>query len=78
MPQVRQFKHEETKISDAIGMSKESFERIGEITLDCIILCSSPSEVAEHLHHHADYDQILMMATLFIGDRRDELNNLLK
>ena len=78
MPQVREFKHEETKISDAIGMSQDSFEKVGEITLECIFHCSSPSEIAEHLHHTADYDQILVMATMFIGDRRKELNNLLK
>jgi hypothetical protein len=78
MPQVRKFKHEETNVSDAIGMSKDSFERIGDITFECIFHCSSPSEIAEHLHQHADYDQILLMATMFVGDRRNELNNLLK
>jgi len=78
MPQVREFKHEETKISDAIGMSQDSFDKLGDITFECIFKCSSPSEIAEHLHNHADYDQILLMATLFIGDRKNELNNLLK
>jgi hypothetical protein len=78
MPQVRQFNHEKNKISEAIGMSEESLENVKEITLECILNCSSPSEIAEYLHNKADYDQILFMATLFIEDRREEIKKILK
>jgi len=78
MPQFRQFNHEKETISDAIGMSKDSLEEVGDITLACISRNLSPSEVAEYLHQNADYDQILLMATMFIGDRRKELNDFLK
>jgi hypothetical protein len=78
MPQFRQFNHEKEKISDAIGMSEESLEKAKDITLECILHCSSPSEIAEYLHKNADYDQILFMATLFIEDRREEIKKILK
>jgi hypothetical protein len=78
MPQVREFNHEKERISDAIGMSQESFEKTKDITLECILHCSSPSEIAEYLHKNADYDQILFMATLFIEDRREEIKKILK
>jgi hypothetical protein len=68
----RQFKHEETILSDAIGMSKQSFNQMKDISFECLMKCSSPSQIAEYLHQNADYDQILLMATFFLTDRIEE------
>jgi hypothetical protein len=78
MYQLGKFKHEEAKVTDAIGMSEKSFEEMQEITLKCFVLCSSPSEIAEYLHENADYEQILLMATYFITDKKQELKNILE
>jgi len=78
MPQVREFKHEETKISDAIGMSEESFDKMKDISIECFLVCSSPSQIAEYLHENADYEQILLMATYFLSDKKQEFNKLFR
>lgn len=78
MPQVREFKHEETKISDAIGMSEESFDKMKDISMECILLCSSPSKIAQYLHENADYEQILLMATFFLSDKKQEFDKLFR
>jgi hypothetical protein len=76
MPQVRKFNHEETSLSDAIGMSEESFYELREISFQCLMKCSTPSKIAEYLHENADYDQILLMATSFLTDRIEEFKNM--
>jgi hypothetical protein len=78
MPQVREFKHEEQKISDAVGMSEESFDRMKEISMECVLLCSSPSKIAEYLHENADYEQILLMATLFLTEKKQEFDKIFR
>jgi hypothetical protein len=71
----REFKHEKPMISDAIGMSKESMNQMKEISFECLMKCSSPSQIAEYLHLYADYDQILLMATFFLTDRIEEFHD---
>jgi hypothetical protein len=78
MPQVRKFNHEEEKISDALGMSEESFDRMKEISMECVLLCSSPSKIAEYLHEKADYEQILLMATFFLSDKKQEFDKIFR
>jgi hypothetical protein len=78
MPQVRKFHHEEEKISDAVGMSEESFDRMKEISMECVLFCSSPSKIAEYLHENADYEQILLMATFFLTDKKQEFDKIFR
>jgi hypothetical protein len=78
MSRGRKFNHEENKISDAVGMSEESFDRMKEITLECVLVCSSPSKIAEYLHENADYDQILLMATFFLTDKKQEFDKIFR
>lgn len=73
----RKFDHAQEKISDAVGVSQESLEGIKELTMEAIINCSSPSKIAEFLHNKADYDQILLMATFYITEKKTELNYFL-
>lgn len=73
----RKFDHAQEKISDAVGVSNESLEGVKDLTIEAIVTCSSPSRIAEFLHNKADYDQILLMATFYISDKKTELNDFL-
>ena len=73
----RKFDHAQQKISDAIGVSEESLEGVKDLTIEAIVTCSSPSRIAEFLHNKADYDQILLMATFYVTDKKTELNDFL-
>jgi hypothetical protein len=73
----RKFDHAQEKISDAVGVSQESLEEVKDLTIEAIVTCSSPSRIAEFLHNKADYDQILLMATFYITDKKTELNDFL-
>ena len=78
MSRGRKFNHEENKISDAVGMSEESFDRMKEITMECVLVCSSPSKIAEYLHENADYEQILLMATFFLTDKKQDFDKIFR
>jgi len=73
----RKFDHAQEKISDALGVSEESLEGVKDLTIEAIVTCPSPSRIAEFLHNKADYEQILLMATYFITDKKTELNDFL-
>jgi hypothetical protein len=73
----RKFDHAQEKISDAVGVSQECLEGVKELTMEAVVTCSSPSRIAEFLHNEADYEQILLMATFFITDKKTELNDFL-
>ena len=73
----RKFDHAQEKISDAVGVSQESLEEVKDLTIEAIVTCSSPSRIAEFLHNKADYDQILLMATYYVTDKKTELNDFL-
>ena len=73
----RKFDHAQERISDAVGVSQESLEGVKELTLEAVITCSTPSRIAEFLHNKADYDQILLMATFYITEKKRELNDFL-
>lgn len=73
----RKFDHAQEKISDALGVSDESLEGIKDLTIEAIVTCPSPSRIAEFLHNKADYEQILLMATYFVTDKKTELNDFL-
>ena len=73
----RKFDHAQEKISDAVGVSEESLVGVKDLTIEAIIHCSSPSRIAEFLHNKADYDQILLMATFYITDKKIEFNDFI-
>ena len=73
----RKFDHAQERISDAVGVSQESLEGVKELTMEAVMTCSSPSRIAEFLHNKADYDQILLMATFYITEKKTELNDFL-
>jgi hypothetical protein len=73
----RKFDHAQEKISDAVGVSQESLEGVKDLTMEAIINCSSPSRIAEFLHNEADYEQILLMATFYVTDKKIELSDFL-
>lgn len=73
----RKFDHAKQKISDAVGVSQESLEGVKDLTIEAIVTCSTPSRIAEFLHNKADYDQILLMATFYITEKKTELNDFL-
>mgnify|MGYP000043815660 FL=1 len=73
----RKFDHAQEKISDAVGVSQECLEGVKALTMEAVITCPSPSRIAEFLHNEADYEQILLMATFYVTDKKIELNDFL-